>query len=592
MALHLEDERHLPSGPSPMSTTPAFSPGPQITCGPVVGRVRSHFFELLYEQCSFHIAEKMPSSVSVGTRPIRSRMRWYSSGFSPCAATSASVISGSRERTASGMGAPIGSGASLIRGLTAKRKSGKPSMPASGNAAREPGAAACISDIDAPTTGHGFAFARTIRGRRAGPRRRGSMAISVNEASAVLRAAVRDTIRQRALLFLAQSAVMVAAGVLALIFPAFASAGILALLGWLLVISGVVQVISLWGATQVPYFWLQLVTLALEILVGYLLITRPEAGLVAVTFLMLVLFLISGIARVVFALMIRPMQDWLWVLLSGFVAIALRRHPLRRTCPRPRPGSSASCSASSSSPSAPPRVSSPGGSPGGLTRPRIDRGCPAVGTSRRRAPASAKRPNQGETMRKLACGLLLVARRLRRPRRRSLRGRDRPRRAARAPTFPSPAARPGSSSAPSPPPRRPRRSPGPSCRAESRYFTASFASPAVVLFPDYGSQAPTVSVTCRAGRALGHRRLGARSGLVPRRRRLAGRRHLGRHRLEQRRRGRHRLVRRRGRRFDRRARRPLSRRPRPASIGRSRPTGRRYPRAGVEARDLLRTQRP
>lgn len=148
------------------------------------------------------------------------------------------------------------------------------------------------------------------------------MAVTVNEASAVLRAAVRDTIRQRALLFLAQSAVMVAAGVLALIFPAFASAGVLALLGWLLVISGVVQVISLWGATQVPYFWLQLVTLALEILVGYLLITRPEAGLVAVTFLMLVLFLISGIARVVFALMIRPMEDWIWVLASGFVAIA------------------------------------------------------------------------------------------------------------------------------------------------------------------------------------------------------------------------------------------------------------------------------
>ena len=27
----------FPLGPGPMSTTPAFSPGPQITCGPVVG---------------------------------------------------------------------------------------------------------------------------------------------------------------------------------------------------------------------------------------------------------------------------------------------------------------------------------------------------------------------------------------------------------------------------------------------------------------------------------------------------------------------------------------------------------------------------
>src|SRR5690606_27436744 len=74
------------------STTPAFSPGPWMTRGPVVGSVRSHFFDDLYEQCSFHIAEKMPSSVKVGSRPIKSRMRWYSSGFKPCEATSSGVM--------------------------------------------------------------------------------------------------------------------------------------------------------------------------------------------------------------------------------------------------------------------------------------------------------------------------------------------------------------------------------------------------------------------------------------------------------------------------------------------------------------------
>jgi uncharacterized membrane protein HdeD (DUF308 family) len=151
--------------------------------------------------------------------------------------------------------------------------------------------------------------------------RENGMAITVNEASAVLREAVRDTIRKRSLLFLIQGGVMVAAGVLALIFPAFMSVGLLALLGWLLILSGIVQIISLFGATQVPYFWLQLVTVTLEILVGYLLVSSPAAGLVAVTFLMLVLFLVGGITRVVFALMIRPMQDWLWMLASGLVAI-------------------------------------------------------------------------------------------------------------------------------------------------------------------------------------------------------------------------------------------------------------------------------
>ncbi len=58
-----------------MSITPAFSPGPWITQGALVGSVRRCTFEDLYEQCSFHMAEKMPSSVSDGSRPISLRMR-------------------------------------------------------------------------------------------------------------------------------------------------------------------------------------------------------------------------------------------------------------------------------------------------------------------------------------------------------------------------------------------------------------------------------------------------------------------------------------------------------------------------------------
>src|SRR6202035_4875353 len=82
------------ASPSPMSITPAFSPGPWITQRALVGSVRRCTFEDLYEQCSFHIAEKMPSSVMVGSRPISSRMRSYSSGLRPCSATSCGVILG------------------------------------------------------------------------------------------------------------------------------------------------------------------------------------------------------------------------------------------------------------------------------------------------------------------------------------------------------------------------------------------------------------------------------------------------------------------------------------------------------------------
>ena len=147
------------------------------------------------------------------------------------------------------------------------------------------------------------------------------MSISVNEASAVLRAAVRDSFRKRTLLYLIQGAALVVAGLLALIFPLISATGVLVLLGWLLVIAGLIQAFSLWGATEVPYFWLDLIVVVLGIMVGWLLISRPEAGLEAITLLMLIFFLVGGLQRVIFALMIRPMPDWWLILLGGLVAI-------------------------------------------------------------------------------------------------------------------------------------------------------------------------------------------------------------------------------------------------------------------------------
>src|SRR3954468_7949552 len=79
------------ASPSPISITPAFSPGPQITRGPSVGSVFSQTFEDLYEQCSLHIAEKTPSSVRFGVRPRMLQARANSSPLSPCSKASSGV---------------------------------------------------------------------------------------------------------------------------------------------------------------------------------------------------------------------------------------------------------------------------------------------------------------------------------------------------------------------------------------------------------------------------------------------------------------------------------------------------------------------
>src|SRR5271154_6392105 len=72
--------------PSPISTTPAFSPGPCTTCVPRVGSRFKCTREDLYEQCSLHITLKIPSSVNEGSRPNIFCVRAYSSGERPCSA--------------------------------------------------------------------------------------------------------------------------------------------------------------------------------------------------------------------------------------------------------------------------------------------------------------------------------------------------------------------------------------------------------------------------------------------------------------------------------------------------------------------------
>src|SRR5262245_18384699 len=78
--------------PSPMSTIPAFSPGPCTRHSPSVGSRRRWTLDDLYEQCSDHITEKIPNSVRFGSRPINCLIRSYSSGVMLCWSRISGVI--------------------------------------------------------------------------------------------------------------------------------------------------------------------------------------------------------------------------------------------------------------------------------------------------------------------------------------------------------------------------------------------------------------------------------------------------------------------------------------------------------------------
>jgi uncharacterized membrane protein HdeD (DUF308 family) len=147
--------------------------------------------------------------------------------------------------------------------------------------------------------------------------------MSVESASQVIREAMREKIKQHSFWYIVQSGLMILAGILALIFPVISSVAIVLFLGWLLIFSGILQAISLIDARHVPHFWLQLVSVVLFVLVGVLFLRNPGAGLLTLTLLLIVFFMVEGISKVIFSLTIRPFPNWGWILASGVISILL-----------------------------------------------------------------------------------------------------------------------------------------------------------------------------------------------------------------------------------------------------------------------------
>jgi len=149
------------------------------------------------------------------------------------------------------------------------------------------------------------------------------MTISLEAAAQVMREAMRETVKRHSLWYLVQGVLMVLGGLLALVYPVVSSVAVVLLLGWVLIISGVVQGISLIGARSVPHFWLQLVSVVLSVIVGALFLRNPGEGLLTLTLLLIVFFMVEGISKVIFSLTIRPFPNWGWVLASGMIGILL-----------------------------------------------------------------------------------------------------------------------------------------------------------------------------------------------------------------------------------------------------------------------------
>jgi uncharacterized membrane protein HdeD (DUF308 family) len=149
------------------------------------------------------------------------------------------------------------------------------------------------------------------------------MSISLEAAAEVMRQAMRDTVKRHSLWYLLQGGLMILGGILALAYPVITSVAVVTLLGWVLIVSGIVQGLSIIGARNVPHFWLQAISVGLSVIVGLLFLSNPAGEVGTISLLLIVFFVVEGIAKIIFALTIRPFPNWGWVLASGVLGVVV-----------------------------------------------------------------------------------------------------------------------------------------------------------------------------------------------------------------------------------------------------------------------------
>lgn len=117
--------------------------------------------------------------------------------------------------------------------------------------------------------------------------------------------------------------VMIILGMAALIMPTISSLVVEVLLGWLLLVSGAVSVIGAMSLRGTGLFVAELVVGLCIGAAGLLLLLFPLEGLIALTVLIALVFLLTGAAQMSFALWVRPTVGWVWVALSAFISVVL-----------------------------------------------------------------------------------------------------------------------------------------------------------------------------------------------------------------------------------------------------------------------------
>lgn len=140
-----------------------------------------------------------------------------------------------------------------------------------------------------------------------------------------LQSAMSQAVKAHWKAFLFEGILLAVLGIAALIMPPLASLAITILLGWMFLASGIGGLIVTYWARATPGFWWSLISAALAVLAGMLLLARPMQAVLTLTIVLGAYFLAEGVTTIMYALEHRRelSSGWSWLLISGLVDIAI-----------------------------------------------------------------------------------------------------------------------------------------------------------------------------------------------------------------------------------------------------------------------------
>jgi len=140
-----------------------------------------------------------------------------------------------------------------------------------------------------------------------------------------LQSKMNAAVREHWKAFLFEGILLAILGLAAVIVPPLASLAVTIFLGWMFLVSGIAGLVVSFWARAMPGFWWSLISAALAVLAGGILLARPMQGVLTLTIVIGAYFLAEGVATIMYALEHRRelSERWSWLLFGGLMDIVI-----------------------------------------------------------------------------------------------------------------------------------------------------------------------------------------------------------------------------------------------------------------------------